>query len=102
MRGEEWKKWLPIHIFGMGDVKERINNMTDTLVDASSVLSLLSSVDLYWKSQLLVDYSKDLHRCMILDDQLHEEGYLVQGEVIYHHGRISFSRASNLKHKILQ
>ena len=76
--------------------------MTDTLVGASSVLSLLSSVDMYWKSQLLVDYSKDLHTCMILDGQLHEEGYLIQGEVIYHHGRIFFSIASKLKHKILQ
>ena len=76
--------------------------MTDTLVDASSTLSLLSNVDLYWRSQLLVDYSKDLHTCMILDDQLHEEGYLVQGGVIYHHGRIFLSKASKLKHKILQ
>ena len=76
--------------------------MTDTFVDASSTLSLLSSVDMYWKSQLLVDYSKDLHTCMILDDQLHEESYLVQGGVIYHYGRIFLSRASKLKHKILQ
>ena len=59
---------LPTHTFGMRDVEERINNMADVLVDASSVLSLLSSVDLYWKSQLLLDYSKDLHTCMILDD----------------------------------
>ena len=62
--------------------------MTNISIDASSALSLLSSLDLYWKSQLLVDYSKDLHTCMILDDQLHEEGYLVQGGFIYHHGRI--------------
>ena len=78
---------IPKHNFGIGDVKERINIMTDTSVDVSSTLSLLSSIDLYWKFQLLVDYSKDLHTCMILDDQRHEEGYLVQGGVIYHHGR---------------
>ena len=76
--------------------------MTDISVDASSALSLLNSLDLYWKSRLLVDYSKDLHTCMILDDQLHEEGYLVQEEVIYHHGRVFLSRASKLKQKILQ
>ena len=49
-----------------------------------------------------MDYSKDLHTCMILDDQLHEEGYLVHEGVIYHHGRIFLSRASKLKEKLLQ
>ena len=76
--------------------------MTNILVDRSSMLSLLGSVDLYWKSQLLVDYTKDLHTCMILDDQLHEEGYLFHEGVIYHHGRIFLSRASKLKEKMLQ
>ena len=59
---------LPTHTFGTKYVKGRISNMTDTSIDASSVLSLLSRVDLYWKSQLLVDYPKYLHTCMILDD----------------------------------
>ena len=71
-------------------------------VDTSLTLPLLGGLDPYWKSQLLVDYSKDLHTCMILDDQLHEEGYLVQGGVIYHHGRIFLSRASKLKDKFQQ
>ena len=44
-------------------------------------MSLLSSVDLYWKSQPLVEYSKYLHTCMILDDLQQEEGYLFQGGV---------------------
>ena len=39
---------------------------------------------------------------MILDDQLQEEGYSVQDEFIYHHGRIVLSRASKLKEKLLQ
>ena len=91
------RKNLPTHTFGIEDVKEDINNMTDISIQISSSLSLLSSVDLYWKSQLLVDYSKYLHTYMILDDQLHEEGYLVQGGVIYHHGRIFLSISYKLK-----
>ena len=39
---------------------------------------------------------------MILDDMQQEEGYLVQGGVIYHHGRVFLARASKLKQKILQ
>ena len=85
----------------MGDVREENNHMTKISVDRSSVLSLWE-IDPYWKSQLLVDYSKDLFTCMILDDQLHEEGYSIQDEVIYYHGRIFLSRASKLKEKLLQ
>ena len=76
--------------------------MTDIFFDASSTLPLLGNLDPYWKSQLLVNYSKDLHTCMILDDQMHEEVCLVQGGVIFHHDRIFLSRASKLKEKLLQ
>ena len=93
---------LPTHTFGMRDVKDERSNMTYIPLGASSALSLLGSLDLYWKSQLLVDYSKDLHTCMILDDHLHKEGYLVHEGVIYNHGRIFLSRASKLKEKLLQ
>ena len=86
----------------MRNVKKAISNRTRNFVDVSIVLSLLSSVDLYWKSQLLVEYSKDLHTGMILDGMQQEEGYLVQGGVIYYHGKVFLARASKLKKKILQ
>ena len=58
---------LPTNHFGMCNVKETIRNKTSTPMDESPTLSLLSSVDLYWKSQLFVEYSKDLHIGVILD-----------------------------------
>ena len=76
--------------------------MTNVLCDRSSALSLWR-IDPYCKySQLLVDYSKDLFACMILDDQLQEKGYSTRDEVIYYHGRIFLSRASKLKENLLQ
>ena len=75
--------------------------MKKILCDRLSMFSLWK-IDPYWKSQLLVDYSKDIFTCMILDDQLHEEGYLVQEGVIYYHGRIFLFKASNIKEKLLQ
>ena len=75
---------LPACIFGMGDVKEEDSHVTYVLCDRSSTLSLWR-IDPYWKSQLLVDYSKDIFTCMILDDQLHEEEYSVRDGVIYYH-----------------
>ena len=50
----------------------------------------------------MVDYSKDLHTCMMLDDQLHEEGYIVHEGFIYHHDRIFLPRASKIKDRMLQ
>ena len=91
---------LPVCKFGIGDVKEGSNDMKNDLYHRSSTLSLWR-IDPYWKSQLLVDYSKDIFTCMILDDQLQEEGYSVRDEVIYYHGRIFLSRASKLKEKLL-
>ena len=53
--------------FGMRDVKEKDNSMWGASHFRSSALSL-RRIDPYWRSQLLVDYSKDLGACMILDD----------------------------------
>ena len=39
---------------------------------------------------------------MIIDGMQQEEGYLVQGGVIYYHGKVFLARASKLKKKILQ
>ena len=88
---------LPTCTFGIGDVKEEERYMTYAFYDRSSMLSLWR-IDPYWKSPLLVD-SKDIFTCMIIDDQLLEEGYLVRDEVIYYHGRIFLSRASKFKEK---
>ena len=82
---------LPKNSFGMCNVKEAISNKTSTPMDVLAALSLLSSVDLYWKSQLLVEYSKYLHTGMILDGMHQEEGYLVQGGIIYDHGKVFLS-----------
>ena len=49
-----------------------------------------------------MEYSKDLFTCMILDDQLHEEGYSFRDGVIYYHGRIFLFGASKLGEKLLQ
>ena len=85
----------------MGDVKEEGSHMTGVLHKRSSALSLWR-IDPYWNSHLLVDYSKDIFTCMILDGQLHEEEYSVRDGVIFYHGRIFLSGTFELKEKFLQ
>ena len=92
---------FPTYTFDMRNFKEESNNMTNILDDTLSALSLLGKLYPYWKSQLLVEYSKDIHTCMVLDDLLHDEKYSIDG-FIYNHGRIFLSRASKLKDNLLQ
>ena len=84
----------------MGDVKEESRNMITALHDRSTVLSLLS-IDPYWRSQLLVEYSKDIFACRVLDDQLSDGRYAVMDGVIYFQSRVFLTRDSKLKEKLL-
>ena len=49
----------------------------------------------------MVQYSKDLGACMILDDPDGDDRYMVYDMVIYSYGRVFLTRASKLKEKLL-
>ena len=49
----------------------------------------------------MVEYSKDLGACMILDDPEGDDRYMVVDEVIYSYGRVFLNRVSKLKRKLL-
>ena len=84
----------------MRDVKVKDNDMWGASHFRSSTLSL-RRIDPYWRSQLLVEYSKDLGACMILDDLEGDDRYMVDDEVIYSYGRVFLTKASELKEKLL-
>ena len=86
--------------FGMGDVKVVGSNMRRASHARSPALSL-RRIDPYWTSQLLVEYSKDLGACMILDDPDGDDRYMVDDAFIYSYGRIFLTRSSSLKEKLL-
>ena len=41
--------------------------MTGAAFQTSTVLSFLESLDPYWDSQLMMEYSKDIFTCKVLD-----------------------------------
>ena len=84
---------IPVYDFGIGDVKEESRNMTGVSHDKSAALSLLI-IDPYWRSQLLVEYSKDLFSCRVLDDQLSNGRYAMVDGVIYFQSRVFLTRGS--------
>ena len=86
--------------FGMGDVKV-VDSSRRRASHARSPALSLRRIDPYWRSQLLVEYSKDLGACMILDDLDRDDEYMVDDVVIYSHGRVFLTRVSSLKEKLL-
>ena len=86
--------------FGMMDFKLLGSSMRRASYAISPMMSL-RRIDPYWRSQLLVEYSKDLCACMILDGLDGDERYMVDDMVIYSYGRVFLTRASKLKEKLL-
>ena len=85
--------------FSMGNVKVAGSSMRRASHARSPALSL-RRIDPYWRSQILVEYSKDLGACRILDDPERDDRYMVEDMVIYSHGRVFLTRASSLKEKL--
>ena len=75
--------------------------MTEASFQISTALSLLGSLDPYWESQLLVEYSKNLFTCKVLDGQVVDGRCRVVDGVIYFHDQIYLTRDSKLKEGIL-
>jgi hypothetical protein len=55
-----------------------------------------------WKTNLLVDYSKNKFSCEVMDGQVVDDRYRVLDEVIFYKDRIYLVPESTLKGKILK
>ena len=75
--------------------------MTNASFHTSTVLSMLGSLDPYWESQLLMEYSKDLFTCKVLDRKEMDGKYKVVDGIIYVHDQIYLTKDSKLKNKLL-
>ena len=65
-RQQKWVDSTPTCDFGTKNVKEESHDMVGASFHISTTQSLLGSLDPYWESQLLVEYSKDLFTCKCL------------------------------------
>ena len=82
---QRWSYNSPTCDFGIEHVKEENDDVTATSFLNSTALSLLGSLDPYWESQLLVEYSKNLFTCKVLDGKMEDRRYKVVDGVIYFH-----------------
>ena len=81
-RQQKWIDITPTCGFGIEDVKEKSYDVTNASFQISTTLSLLGNLDPYWESQILVEYSKNLFTCKVLDGQVIDGRHRVVDEVI--------------------
>ena len=62
---------------------------------------MLGRMDPYWESKILVEYSKNLFTCKVLDGKVIDWRYRVVDGVIYFDDHIYLTRDSKLKKEIL-
>ena len=55
--------------FDIKNVKLESHHMTNASFHTYTMLSMLRSLDPYWESQLMMEYSKDLFTCKVLEEQ---------------------------------
>ena len=100
-RKQGWSFNTPPCDFGIKHVKGERYDVIATSFQNSIALSLLGSLDPYWESQLLVEYSKNLFTCKVLDGKMEDRRYKVVDGVIYFHDQIYLAKESKLKDQLL-
>ena len=99
-RQQKWVNQIQAYDFDIEYVKGKNNVVADALSRRPTTLSLMS-LDTDWRTQLLVEYSKDHFSCEVLDGQVTDDRYWVMDEVIYYRDRTFLTESSKLKEKIL-
>ena len=99
-RQKKWGSKIQTYDFDIEYVKVKNNVVVNALLRRPAALSLMS-LDMDWRAQLLVEYSKDHFACEVLDGQVTDDKYRVMDEVIYFRDKIYLTKSSKLKEKIL-
>lgn len=102
-RQQKWVNKIQAYDFDIEFVKGKKNVVADALSRRPSIAALcsMSEISADWKSQLLVEYSKNEFVCEVVDGQVQDDRYVVIDVVIYYKDRIYLVPGSKLKEKIL-
>jgi hypothetical protein len=100
-RQQKWVRKIQAYNFDIEYVKGKNNVVVDALSRRPSAYSM-TEISVDWKSQLLVEYSKNRFACELMDGKLQDDRYRVINDIIYYKGRIYLVPESTFKKKVLQ
>jgi hypothetical protein len=64
------------HVISMQNVQTHQKEIHDTF-------DWLTGISIYWKSHLLLEYSKDRFACELIDGHIQDDRYRVVDDIIY-------------------
>jgi hypothetical protein len=100
-RQHKWVSKVQAYDFDIEYVKGKNNAVVDALSRRPELCSL-SEISVDWKSELLVEYSKNKFACEVMDNSVHDDRYKVVDDIIYYKDRIYLVPESKLKEKIMK
>jgi hypothetical protein len=100
-RQQKWVSKLQAYDFDIEYVMGKNNAVANALSRKTHVFSLVE-VSTDWKSQLLVEYSKNQFACEVMDHSAQDDRYKVVDDIIYYKDHIYLVSKSILKEKIME
>jgi len=88
------------YYFNIEYVKGKKKIVVDTLSRRPTIFSMIE-ISTYWKSILLVEYSKNTFSCELMKGCIQDVRYRVVDDIIYYKDRIYLVPESKLKDNIL-
>ena len=98
---KNWVSKIQAYDFDVEYVKGKKNIVADALSRKPALCSL-TEIAANWKTQLLVEYSKNSFACELVDCKVQDDRYVVMDDIIYFKNRIYLVPGSKLKKKILE
>jgi hypothetical protein len=100
-RQQKWVRKMQACDFDIELFKGKNNVVADAL---SRRLSFYAMTDILvdWKARLLVEYSKNLFACQLMDGHIQDDKFRVIDDIIYYKGRIFLVLELAFKEKVLQ
>jgi hypothetical protein len=87
--------------FDIEFVKGKNNVVVDGLSRRPSVYSM-TDILVDWKAHILVEYSKNIFACELMDGQVKDDNFRIMDDIIYYKGQIFLIPESTFKAKVLQ